>query len=183
LQRQCAARNKQREEREQAQQGQPQGAAPSPVTPGKRAGVPLSEALAKRMQYTAAAAVPAAPAFSSGLIPQQQQQQQQVPFNSSSMPVAVAAPAASAPAPVAADSHLLRYLVKHSSEEGKRASEKLEEKMTMLIDVQAQITALTSQRAQLDEQVRSLRAEVNCFRKHCKCCAREKAAAVRDATA
>jgi hypothetical protein len=137
LQRQCAARSKQREARDQFLQGRPQGAALDPVTPGKRAGVSLGESFAKRQQYTAVAAMPAVPAFASGLIPQQHQQQQ-VPFNSSSTPVAVAASAASAPAPVAADSQLLSYLVKHSSEEGKRANEKLEKKMIMLLDVQAQ---------------------------------------------
>jgi hypothetical protein len=61
----------------EVQQGHPHGAAAVPATPGKRAGIPLNQTLAKRLQppaaVAAAAAVPAATTFTGGLLAPQQQ--------------------------------------------------------------------------------------------------------------
>ncbi|KAF6257120.1 hypothetical protein COO60DRAFT_1655395 [Scenedesmus sp. NREL 46B-D3] len=178
LQRQATARQAQRGH--EAQLRYSQGAAADPVTPGKRAGMPLNQALAKRLLPTAtpavaAAALPAATSFAGGLFPPQQPQQ---PFNNS-IAVATAAVAAPTPAPAAAD--LLSFVVKHTTEEGRRTSMQLEEMLKLVAELQAQNAALNSVRAELETRLRKQKSELGVYRTRCKCCAREKAAAVRDA--
>ncbi|KAF6255808.1 hypothetical protein COO60DRAFT_1641232 [Scenedesmus sp. NREL 46B-D3] len=178
LQRQATARQAQRGH--EAQLRHSQGAAADPVTPGKRAGMPLNQTLAKRLLPTAtpaaaAAASPAATSFAGGLFPPQQPQQ---PFNNS-IAVATAAVTAPTPAPAAAD--LLSFVVKHTTEEGKRTSMQLEEMLKLVAELQAQNAALNSVRAELETRLRKQKSELGVYRTRCKCCAREKAAAVRDA--
>jgi hypothetical protein len=161
----------------EVQQGHRQGAAAVPATPGKRAGIPLNQTLAKRLQPPAAAAVaaavPAATAFTGGFLAPQQQQ----PAFHSSVPAA----AAPEPAPTALDKDLLSFVVKHSTEEGKRTSLQLVESLKLQADLRAQNAALNSVLREQDAKLKKRNAELNVYRTQCTCCAREKAAKVRNA--
>ncbi|KAF6253857.1 hypothetical protein COO60DRAFT_1642847 [Scenedesmus sp. NREL 46B-D3] len=168
LHRQAEIRDEQWQQRQQAKaQAQPQQAAAASATPGKRAGEPLINRPGSRLRLTAngfataaaaAAAVPATP--------------------TSSIHVAVAAPAAPATAAAAPtpEASLLGHMVMHTTAQHSRS----EEKYMMLADSIAQVAALTTLRDQQEQQIRQLKAELSCYRKHCSCKARREADAVRD---
>jgi hypothetical protein len=91
------------------------------------------------------------------------------------------AAAAPAPAPTAVDKDLLTFVVKHNTEEGKRTSLQLVESLKLQAELQVQNAALNSVRAEQDAKIKKQNSELNVYRTQCTCCAREKAAKVRNA--